>query len=766
MNQKKYRIYSLLWIITIVILSLTKAISQSNIPIGTWRNHLAFNRAQIVHQVKDDIFCISENSLFIFNPEDNGIQIVSKIDGLSDITISAINYQIETELLILGYANGNIDLITDQNIYNLPDVKNVEISHNKSILDIALYEQFIYFITEFGVVVYNQDQNAIKETWQNLSDGGDFLKIMKGTVLNDTIFLATEDGVIAGDLNPGNNLLDYRNWKRFQTDQGLPQENTREIESFNNDLYVVQNDDLIYKYENGYWVRVLEDITGYINSAKSSGSSLTFTLSDRLYYLDESQAIQEVVNDHFLSSRNAILIDNDIWVADFINGLVHLKSSFSEVIRPSGPFSNDVFKIYDFQGNVVAVPSGFNAQYQPLRNPDGFYYFSDGQWMNFNNSGGFGYNPLPDVEDLVDVCYNDIHDKIYLTSFGYGLLEWDGDNTFHVYDDESPGVTLINSNPPEPFTLVPGVEVDNAGKVWMSNYNTNVPLHEFDGSETWQGYSIPAVGSSNIIDFIIATDKNKWMIVYPGSGGGIIVYNEEDGNMRRLTSQVGNGSLPDNNVTSIVEDLEGQIWVGTTNGGAYYPFPFLVFDDPEFEAILPVYENNFLFKDETITSLDVDGGNRKWIGTNKGAWLFGPDGTELVGNFNLVNSPILSDNIIDIEVNQVSGEVFFGTDKGIISFRSDAVEAGDQHSSVKIFPNPVTPNFNGIVGIEGLAQNSIVKITDISGNLVYQTRSEGGMATWNVVDINGQRPNTGIYLVFSSTEDGSDTYVGKLAIIK
>jgi len=162
----------------------------------------------------------------------------------------------------------------------------------------------------------------------------------------------------------------------------------------------------------------------------------------------------------------------------------------------------------------------------------------------------------------------------------------------------------------------------------------------------------------------------------------------------------------------------------------------------------------------------VDGGNRKWIGTNKGAWLFGPDGTELVGNYNLLNSPILSDKILDIEVNQVSGEVFFGTDKGIISFRGDAVKASDQHTSVKIFPNPVTPNFNGIVGIEGLPQNSIVKITDISGNLVYQTRSEGGMATWNVVDINGQRPNTGIYLVFSSTEDGNDAYVGKLAIVK
>ena len=224
--------------------------------------------------------------------------------------------------------------------------------------------------------------------------------------------------------------------------------------------------------------------------------------------------------------------------------------------------------------------------------------------------------------------------------------------------------------------------------------------------------------------------------------------------------------LPDNTVNTMIEDQEGQIWIGTNNGVAYFPFPFLVFEDDEFEAIRPIYEGNYLFRNESISSLEVDGGNRKWIGTQKGAWLFGPDCTELVIHFDHENSPILSENIIDIEVNQVSGEVFFSTDKGLISYRGNAVAPEEKHTNVKIFPNPVTPNFNGIVGIQGLPFDSIVKITDISGNLVYQTRSEGGMATWNVLDLNGERPNTGVYLVFSSTEDGSDTFVGKLAIIK
>jgi hypothetical protein len=704
--------------------------------------------------------------MFIYTPEDNGIQILSKINGLSDVTLSAVNHRPETNLIILGYENGNVDIIEDKEVFNIIDIKNADISYQKKILDIEFFNQFVYFIMEFGVIVYNQQQNAIKETWQNLGADGDFLQITKGSVLRDTIFLATERGVIAGDLDPGNNLLDYRNWKHFQTDEGLPPEPTREMEILSQNLYAVQNDNMIYQYEDGRWRRVFSLIDGNILSVKSNNAALTFTLSDRVYYIKNEQPIQEITDDHFLSLKNAIIVDEDLYAADFINGLIRIHATSSEVIRPSGPFANDIYKIFNFGDEIVVLPQGFDNQYQPLGSTHGFYHFNDGSWENYNNTGGFGTISIPDIKDLIDIDHHPFDDKIFFASHGYGLMEWDQEISFTVYDENIQGVTLINSNPPERFTLVPALEVDHSGKVWMSNYNSSLPLHEFEPPDAWTGYPVATLGTSNVIDLIITGENNLWLVVHPAFGGGIIVYNEESGQVQRLTTQVGSGGLPDNNITAIIKDLDGQIWVGTTDGVAYFPFPFLVFDDPDFEAIRPIYENNFLFRNETITSLDVDGGNRKWIGTDKGAWLFSPDGTELIRNFNMKNSPILSDKINDVEVNQVSGEVFFGTDKGLISFRGDAVASEDKHSNVKIFPNPVTPNFNGIVGIQGLPQNSVVKITDISGKLVYETRSEGGMATWNVIDNGGGRPDTGIYLVFSSTEDGSDTYVGKLAIVK
>lgn len=765
MNPLQHKHHLVFWICIFVVLSFSTAYPQVNIPIGTWRNHFAYNRAVMVENADRQIYCITESGMFIYFPGDHSVQLLSKIDGLSEVAISAVQNISGEEMTVIGYENGNIDLVENKEISNLAGIREADIPYEKRILDISYSGKRIYFITGFGVVVYDRDQHAFRETWQNLSESGGYLGILMGTILRDTIFLATEKGVIAGDLRDDNNLMDYRNWKRFDAENGLPQAHTRLIESFDQDLYVVQEGNLVSRYKNGYWDRALEQIEDSIVSLRSSPASLVITSSDGLHILDRDLTIHEVDDENFLSLHDAIIVNDEIFAADYINGLIHLGTGSSEVIRPSGPFSNDVFKMYDFDDKMIALPDGFDDQLNPLRNKDGFYYFSDGTWTNYNNSGGQGYNPLPDLTDLVDIAFNTEQGKVYFASFGYGLLEWDGSETFTVYDENTPGVTLVNSNPPEPYTLVPGIDLDNTGKLWIANYSSNLPLHSFDGKGNWEAFNIAATGALSITDLIVTVDHNKWMIVNPASGGGIIVFNTETGQLRRLTSQPGSGSLPDNHVTAIIEDLEGQVWIGTTNGVAYFPFPFLVFDEPDFEVIRPIYENNYLFDNESITAVEVDGGNRKWIGTAKGAWLFSSDGTDLVVNYNPDNSPLPSGLILDIEVNQHSGEVFFGTEKGIVSYRSDATLSHGGHAGVKIFPNPVTPTFSGIVGIEGLPQQALVKITDIAGNLVYETQSEGGMATWNVLDKNGRRPDTGIYLVFSSTEDGGEAYVGKLAII-
>jgi ligand-binding sensor domain-containing protein len=254
------------------------------------------------------------------------------------------------------------------------------------------------------------------------------------------------------------------------------------------------------------------------------------------------------------------------------------------------------------------------------------------------------------------------------------------------------------------------------------------------------------------------------MVNNPSLGGGIVVYNKEKNQFAYLTDASGSGGLPSRTVYSIAMDRDGQVWVGTAAGVAYFPNPSSVFSTG-INAVKPIFENRFLLRDERVITIEVDGGNRKWMGTERGVWLFDPFGESQVYNFNTDNSPLLSNRVSDIEINEKSGEVFFLSDNGIVSFRADATESSTSFKTIKIFPNPVTSRFNGLVGISGLSTDATVKITDVAGKLVWQTYANGGTATWNVRDYNGNRATTGMYLVLAVSADGSESIVGKIAIV-
>jgi streptogramin lyase len=274
----------------------------------------------------------------------------------------------------------------------------------------------------------------------------------------------------------------------------------------------------------------------------------------------------------------------------------------------------------------------------------------------------------------------------------------------------------------------------------------------------WQSFPI-CCSARYPTDMVIDASGKVWTILAPAQGGGVHVFDPANNSSVYRNNVTGGGGLPDQSVREIALDRDGLVWVGTDQGIAY-------FISPGSDAIKPIFENRFLLRDEKITAIEVDGGNRKWIGTEHGVWLFDPAGEELITNFTTENSPLLSDTIHDITIDNNSGEVFFATEKGIVSYRSDATTGQNDFNTLKIFPNPVTSAFNGTVGISGLAMDAIVKITDISGKLIWQTQANGGTASWNVRDYNGRRAATGVYLVFAASTDGSEREVGKIAVVE
>jgi hypothetical protein len=252
------------------------------------------------------------------------------------------------------------------------------------------------------------------------------------------------------------------------------------------------------------------------------------------------------------------------------------------------------------------------------------------------------------------------------------------------------------------------------------------------------------------------------------------VFNEQNDpgqQFRGLNAVENNGSIPGSNVFAMAEDQDGEIWIGTDEGIAIFYTPDQVLTTQSVNAERPLVNFDgyvqYLLETEIVTSIDVDGANRKWVGTDRaGVFLLSADGTEQVYHFTEDNSPLFSNNITDLAVNQETGEVFFGTAKGMIAFKGTATGPSENFDdNVHAFPNPVKSDYFGDIGIDGLMNNSIVKITNVSGSVVYETRSEGGRAVWNGNDMHGNRVKSGVYLVFVSSENGEEKVATKILFL-
>ena len=303
------------------------------------------------------------------------------------------------------------------------------------------------------------------------------------------------------------------------------------------------------------------------------------------------------------------------------------------------------------------------------------------------------------------------------------------------------------------------------GKYWIADYKNGLISNSEGTYKSYSPISLDTLYQIRRDSIVLDLEGNRW--IRQGYFGGILVISPK--NQRQFVSTgVGLGSLPSSNVKSLALDRDGQMWVGTDKGVVVFDNPSAVFSGKNFDAYTPVFERRRLLGNENVNSIAIDGGNRKWMGTKNGIFLFSPDGTELVINFTEKNAPLPTNEISYITAEPKTGEVYIRTPKGMVSYRGTATEGSlkQDESVVKVFPNPVRPDFEGQIGIEGLVENAFVKITDVVGNLVYETRASGGTAIWNGRTLTGQRVETGIYLIFSGNKKGEETLVSRLAVVK
>ena len=725
--------------------------AQPPIPLEGWQTHLNYSKVRKVLQADEKIYAATENSLFYFDKEDNSLRKISTIDGLSEIAIGAMGYSSSTQTLILGYRNGNLDLLKQNTIINLPAIKNASINAGKTINHISSRQQLAYLATDFGVVVVDLAAEEIRETWFP-GENGETVKVKQSIFTPDSIYLLTDQQLLSGSLAPGINLQDFRNWQR----QSLPSGNKVAVALWQEELMLATINQVWHR-NDGTWEALALDLNDPVRNLSVANGDLVIVTAGGIMLISPALQIRNL-NEQFIESPWQTVFENDTWwIADGDNGIVTNYEQSWQSLFPAGPADNNTHKLFAAPNQVYALPPAHDQNNQPLNQPAQFSLYENNQWKTYPQE------ELPPVQDLSVILYDGLNNLTWMGSYGDGLLRWDGE-TFELIDNDMPGSPLAIFNDDQ--MLVSALASGNQGDIWLSIFNASPPLIRIQPDGTGENYIVPGSRGNFAHKMIRYGNGDIWMAVAPQNGGGIVVYNPENQESRLLTTAVGNGGLPNNNVNDILIDQDGFIWVGTDEGVAYFPNPFLALANQPIDAVTPIFNQRRLLSSEAITSMAIDGGNRKWIGTNNGLWLFGEAGDELFYNFNTANSPLLDDEILDIVVLNETGETFIATGEGVISFRSTASRPASDYNEVKIFPNPVRGDFQGLVGIEGLVNNTVVKITTLSGQLIRELRSYGGMATWDVRDYNNQRVSTGIYLVLMADENGDENMVGKIAVVE
>ncbi|GAB4132916.1 MAG: two-component regulator propeller domain-containing protein [Raineya sp.] len=734
---------------------------QATIPLGAWRTHLPYRSAQSLALAETQLYVAAESGLFVFDTKNKSVQILSKSNGLAEAQATQIAYHSPSKKLIVGYFNGNIDLIEGNRIINVPTIRNATniAEAAKSIAHIFLQGQFAYLSTGFGVIVLDLQHNEIKETWKNLDSGGNNLAVTACTSDGSRFFIATPQGVFRA--NATSNLQDFANWQRYNLASNLPQVAAQKIAFANNTMYASLNGEGIYKLlPDDTWQKVNSISQNTFRNVEAlGGNQLAICTEDKVILLNQNDIATFITNPIFTLCNSFLLENNHYWIADDRNGLIGNWEGSFKSYSPNGTFSKRNWRNLYFEDKILALSGGYNALLNNLNKNDGFDIFQDGFWQSYNASALEGVKPAPFAFDLNCAAYNPSLKTLSIGSFGNGIIQINEQGDFNVLDETSPQTPFFGNTD----VKISALQYDRQGNLWVAQYGATQSLHQRRPDGSWLSYGFNAAARFPL-DILIDTRGNKWIRLAPtGFAGGIWVSNTEQNENKHLTPST--AKLTNGNILSMAIDKNGVIWIGSESGVMTVFNSFDVFRS-NFEVTFPIFERRQLLESIAVTAIAIDGANRKWFGTrNNGLFLFDANVSRLIAHFTAENSPLLSNAISHIDIHDRTGEVFISTEQGLCSYRDGVSEAASNFGSVKVFPNPVKPDFTGLVGIEGLAENAEVKITDISGKLFYQTTAKGGTATWNVSDYNGKRAAAGIYLVFSATSQGEEKQIAKIAVL-
>lgn len=712
---------------------------QNDIPVGSWRTHFNYRQSFKVAGLDGRIYGSQGDAILEVDPASGTVTTLTKANRLSDVNITAIASHEETGSLIVSYLNGNLDVLRENTTYNLSELLRSNISTSKRINAVAVGPESFFACTDFGMLEISLQSLEILNTLSELGRNGKTIAVFDGTVREDSLFLASEEGILGAHLNAGLNLLDFRNWSRSLEAEG----SFDFVVATAGTVYAAKRGGRLWQNEGSGWHELAT--ADNINFLYAGTETLYYGAGNKLNILDTGGNVNTILLGANAIVRDAEVVDGTLWIADGNGGLARRNGGSLEYHYAEGPFEKDIFSISAAGGSVFSLPGGFEKNgLLPYNRPASVSEFAGSGWQQLFSS--------TQLENASDVAM--ASGTPYILLYGHGIYDAAAGV---LIDDSSPGSLLVSNNGFVPVTAF--VAGQQGGLVFSSNQTGPKYLHrKEDGS--WQALAFIPDAVPAAVKLVQNAYGDFWGILQ--GNAGLVVFNIETSEYRLFGSGSG---LPSLNVNDIAFDRNDYGWIATANGLAIVANTYEALEPADLLITFPAADNAFVLDEDPVNTVAVDAANRKWIGTNDGLYLLDEFGAGTLRNYTRQNSPLISNEVREVVINHESGEVFVLTSEGLQSYRAEAARPAPVVARLKIFPNPARPATTKVVSIEGLPFDAVVKITDEAGRLVRELVSFGGRATWDLRDYNGRLAVPGIYLVLGSERDGENAVAGKIAVI-
>lgn len=721
-----------------------------------WQDYFSYKSIHHIWEIDGLVYCSAENGLFSYDPTNGNIEKISKVNGLNDIGITAFHYSPELNMIMVGYERGEMDFITPEASHNQLEIPlHQSYTGNKKVNHIYSSGNTAIIAGDFGLATFSLENFEFMETTYFLQSGA-YISVSETTIFNGNIYAVTTQGIYTHPLNDF--IANFNNWEKIQEIPGSPYHN---IVSFNGNIFANSWSN-VYRFDGNNWSLYgnfpeLIDLT-------TNGNTLSFVFLNQVINMDENLNTLETI-PFSQTIRTALKIGNTTYGGSMLNGLI----IGSNEIYPDGPYSNKSVSVTALNEQIWIAPGGANNFNAPLLNSEGFFHFDGTKWNHIKSSD------MLNAKDILHIEVNPSNPAEVYASSWFEYTSWSTTNErigfLRFENNVLQDNYLENNSIPEGFWRVGGSTFDEDGNLWVSqSYN---PTHgtlmaKRTPNGNWQSKVITSTTDAGIIKPVVYNGYAFVGLPRPVEGGVKITDMQ---NVYTINIQPNKGNLPASETTALAIDKDGVLWIGTILGLRVLYNPIETVQQDSFETFPIIIEHNgipeALFNDMQINDIEVDGANNKWIATEtSGVFYISEDGMETIYNFKAENSPLPSNLVYDIEVDPSTGVVYFATEKGVVSYRSDAVEVGDSFGDVYAYPNPVRPGFNGVVTIKGLPNDADVRIVDVVGNVVYQTKSSGGVAQWDTKNMKGKPVASGIYIVLMTNKDASQNKQTKIAIVR